>query len=261
MIVWITALVITVIGVAVGVGLMYVGKKFYVAVDEREAQVRSCLPGNNCGACGFAGCDALAAAIVAGEAPVNGCPVGGGPVAEQIGSIMGTEAGESRPMVACVRCQGGCDAAPLQGKYVGVADCRAALFGGVQPKACEYGCLGLGSCLKVCPQQAITVENGVARVDPRKCIGCGLCVQACPKGLIELTPRGQRAVVRCNSRDRGPQVRQVCAVGCIGCGLCAKQCPAEAVKLEENLAHIDYARCIGCGACAEKCPAKVISPA
>ena len=46
-------------------------------VDEREVQVREALPGNNCGGCGFPGCDGLAAAIAKGEAPVNACPVGG----------------------------------------------------------------------------------------------------------------------------------------------------------------------------------------
>ena len=79
----VTTLVIAVIGIAVGYGLVYTGKKFYVEVDEREAAVRECLPGNNCGACGYAGCDAMAAAIVSGEAPANGCPVGGAPVAER----------------------------------------------------------------------------------------------------------------------------------------------------------------------------------
>ena len=77
----VTTVVIALIGLAVGMGLVYTGKKFEVKVDEREGAVRECLPGNNCGACGYAGCDAMAAAIAAGEAPVNGCPVGGAPVA------------------------------------------------------------------------------------------------------------------------------------------------------------------------------------
>ena len=59
----ITTLVIAVIGLVVGAGLVYTGKKFEVKVDERESAVREVLPGNNCGACGFAGCDAMAAAM------------------------------------------------------------------------------------------------------------------------------------------------------------------------------------------------------
>ena len=105
-----TTIVITVIGILVGLGLVFLGKKFHVPVDEREAEVRECLPGNNCGACGFAGCDAAAAAIVAGEAPVNVCPVGGAPVAAKIGGIMGADAEVLERKVAFVRCKGTCDA-------------------------------------------------------------------------------------------------------------------------------------------------------
>ena len=58
------------------------------------------LPGNNCGGCGYPGCSGLAAAIVKGEAPVNGCPVGGSEVGAKVAKIMGTDAGESVRQVA-----------------------------------------------------------------------------------------------------------------------------------------------------------------
>ena len=132
-------------------GGQYAGKKFYVTVDEREAAVRECLPGNNCGACGYAGCDAMAAAIVAGDAPVNGCPVGGAPCAEKIGGIMGQDAEVLERQVAFVRCKGTCENTRKQGNYVGVTDCRAAALGGVNVGECDYGCMGLGSCVNVCP--------------------------------------------------------------------------------------------------------------
>ena len=105
----ITTIVITVVGIIVGYGLVYTSKKFHVEVNEQEAAVREALPGNNCGACGYAGCDAMAAAIAKEEAPVNGCPVGGAPVAEKIAAIMGTEAGAMERRVAFVRCKGSCD--------------------------------------------------------------------------------------------------------------------------------------------------------
>ena len=98
-------------GLIVGIALVYTGKKFYVEIDERESAVRECLPGNNCGGCGFPGCDGLADAIVAGTAPVNGCPVGGAPVAAEIGKIMGVDAGASAKKVAYVKCSGTCDKA------------------------------------------------------------------------------------------------------------------------------------------------------
>ena len=68
-------------GLLIGILLGIAGKKFYVEVDERETKVREALPGNNCGGCGYPGCDGAAAAVVKGEAPVSVCPVGGAPVA------------------------------------------------------------------------------------------------------------------------------------------------------------------------------------
>ena len=258
-IILITTLVITVIGVLVGFGLVFAGKKFRVDVDERETAVREILPGNNCGACGFAGCDAMAAAIVKGEAPVNGCPVGGGPVAEKIAAIMGTDAGSVEKKVAFVRCKGSCEFTKNQGTYVGLEDCRSAQMNGIRFTDCDYGCLGLGSCVKVCPENAITVKDGIAAVDPRKCVGCGLCAKTCPRNLIELVPESKLVRVRCSNRDKGPTVKKVCSAGCIGCMLCTRLCPTKAITVENNLAHIDYEACIQCGKCAEKCPAHVIT--
>jgi len=76
------------VGLFIGVFLGVAGKKFAVEVDEKEVAVREALPGNNCGGCGYPGCDGLAAAIAKGEAPVNGCPVGGEPVGKVIAAIM-----------------------------------------------------------------------------------------------------------------------------------------------------------------------------
>ena len=67
------AVVVGVTGLIIGVLLGLAAKAFHVEVDEKEVMVRDLLPGNNCGGCGFAGCDALAKAIAAGEAPVSGC--------------------------------------------------------------------------------------------------------------------------------------------------------------------------------------------
>ena len=259
-IILITTAVITAIGVIVGIGLVYMGKKFRVEVDEREASVRECLPGNNCGACGYAGCDAAAAAIVAGDAPVNVCPVGGAAVAQRIGGIMGEHAEARERNIAFVRCKGTCEVTKNQGEYVGIHDCRAAVLSGIYISDCDYGCIGLGSCVSVCPQNAISVIDNVAVVDSAKCVACGLCVKACPKGLIELVPETKRVRVQCANKDKGPQVKKVCAAGCIGCSLCVKQCQSDAITVENNLAHIRYEACTQCGKCAEKCPVKVILP-
>lgn len=258
-IILITTIAITIIGIVVGAGLVFVGNKFKVEVDERETAVRECLPGNNCGACGYAGCDAIAAAIVAGEAAVNACPVGGAPVAEKIGEIMGVKADALERNVAFVKCKGDCTVTHNQANYIGIEDCRSAVLSGIAIAECDYGCLGYGSCAAVCPEQAIVVVDGVAVVDRNKCVGCGLCAKACPKNLIELVPESKHVSVRCSNRDRGPQVKKVCSAGCIGCTLCEKQCEFEAIKVEGNLAHVDYEKCTQCGKCAEKCPVKVIT--
>ncbi len=256
----ITTLVITAIGIVVGAGLVFTGKKFYVKVDERESAVREVLPGNNCGACGFAGCDALAAAIVNGEAPAAACPVGGAPVAKKVAAIMGVEAGNVERKVAFVRCKGTCNVTHNQGYYVGIQDCRSAVLSGLNITECAYGCLGLGSCVKACPQDAIRVVDGVAMVNRKKCVGCGLCVKACPRGMIELVPESKRVIVQCSNRDKGPLVKKACTAGCIGCGICQKQCESDAIHVTDFLAHVDYEKCSQCGKCVEKCPAKVITP-
>ena len=254
-----TTLVIAVIGVIVAAGLVYTGKKFAVEVDERETAVREKLPGNNCGACGYAGCDALAAAISRGDAPVNACPVGGAPVAEAIGDIMGTSAGAMERKVAFVACKGTCEVTHNQGNYVGVKDCRAAVLAGLNVTDCNYGCLGFGSCAEVCPQDAITILDGVAVVNRNRCVSCGLCAKACPRGLISLIPESRIIRVQCSNRDKGPMVRKVCTAGCIGCGLCARQCESGALEFDGTLARINPEKCTLCGKCAEKCPAKVIT--
>ena len=259
-IIWITTLVIAVIALLVAIGLVFTGKKFAVEVDERVVAIREKLPGNNCGACGYAGCDALAAAISAGDAAVNAFPVGGAPVAEAIGDIMGITAGAMERKTAFVACKGTCDVTKNQGNYIGIQDCRAAVLSGMNVTDCNYGCLGFGSCAEVCPEQAISIQNGVAVVSRNRCVSCGLCVKACPRGLISLIPESKVVRVQCSNKDKGPQVKKVCSAGCIGCGICAKQCESEAIEFSGTLARVNPEKCTLCGKCAAKCPAKVITP-
>lgn len=254
----IATLVVGVTGLIIGLALVFAGKKFYVETDQRETAVRECLPGNNCGACGYAGCDSVAAAIVKGEAPVNACPVNSGENAGKIAKIMGVEAVETVKKIAFVKCAGDCDNTANQCNYVGIHDCRAAVLSGLSIWECDYGCLGYGSCVQACTYHAIRVHNGVAVVDADQCAGCGACVKACPKGLIELIPKDKKAAVACSNQDKGPEVKKVCSAGCIGCRLCTKQCEAGAITVDGFLAHVDYDKCIGCGKCAEKCPSKII---
>ena len=223
----IATICVSVIGLLIGLLLVSVGRKFAVEVDEKEAAIRDCLPGNNCGGCGYAGCDALAAAITKGEAPITGCPVGGGPVAEKIAHIMDVEEVDVEKKTAFVLCSGDCDHTVEPAQYVGIEDCQAAVYAGLGNKSCVYGCLGFGSCVKACAYDAIHVINGIARVDRRKCVSCGKCAAACPRHLIALVPDDARYAVACSSPERGPAVKQACSAGCIGCKLCERQCEAD----------------------------------
>ena len=138
----IAAIIVGATGIIIGVLLGVASEKFKVEVDEKEILVREELPGNNCGGCGFPGCDGLAKAIAEGTAPVDACPVGGAPCAEKIAAIMGVEAGSSEKMVAFVKCKGTCDKAKSQYNYFGIKDCKmAAVVPGSGDKALgdEYG--------------------------------------------------------------------------------------------------------------------------
>ena len=246
-------------GLLIGLFLGVAAKKFEVQVDEKEAKVRELLPGNNCGGCGYPGCDGLAKAIANGEAPVNGCPVANQAIHERIAEVMGTEAAVTEKKVAFVKCSGTCDKTEVKYEYFGVQDCKkAAMVPGKGNKKCSYGCLGFGSCVKVCAFDAIHIVNGIAVVDKEKCTSCSKCAAECPNKLIEMVPEKARHLVSCSSFDKGKDVKAACQAGCIGCKLCMKACEYEAIAVDNNLAYIDYSKCTNCGKCAEVCPVKVI---
>ena len=255
----IAALIIGAVGLFCGLLLGFASKAFAVEVDEKEIAVRDLLPGNNCGGCGYAGCDAVAKAIAAGEAPPDACPVAGVEKAEEIGKILGVEVGGGVRNVAYVACDGTCEKTTNQYHYYGLQDCRKlALLPGRGEKACDYGCMGLGSCVSECPFEALSIQNGIAVVDREACKGCGKCVSICPNHLLSLVPYDSKYQVLCHSNEKGKNVKAVCQSGCIGCGICAKQCEFEAIEVVDNLARINSEKCTGCGKCAEKCPVKII---
>ena len=136
--------ILAIMGAVFGAILAFAAKVFAVEKDPREEAISECLPGANCGGCGFPGCAGYAAAVVAGTAPVNACAAGGEAVAAQIGEIMGVAAGETVKQIAAVRCTG-CGADHTKYNYQGVNDCLAAsrLPGG-GPLGCDFGCLEIG---------------------------------------------------------------------------------------------------------------------
>ena len=77
-------IIVVVIGLIAGLILSIASIVFAVPVDEKQEAVRACLPGANCGACGFPGCSGMAEAIVfEGANPAN-CKPGKAEMVAQI---------------------------------------------------------------------------------------------------------------------------------------------------------------------------------
>lgn len=226
------------LGLLFGAILAVAAKLFYVERDPRIEQIDAVLPQANCGGCGYPGCAQYAEAIVNEGAPITLCAPGGETVVEKIAAILGVEAEVSERKIAVVRCQGAHDVAKDKFEYEGIEDCRAAVLVQGGHKACVYGCLGFGSCVKACPFDAMMMQdNGLPFVFEDKCTGCGICVEECPKGIMELIPETQKVFLGCVNHDAGKAVREVCSVGCIACGLCAKPkiTPSGKIVMKDNL--------------------------
>lgn len=243
------------LGVIFGIGLAIVSRFFHMETDPRIEQLAEALPGANCGACGYAGCDAYAEAVAKGAAP-DLCVPGGQATAEAVAEIMGVAlAGGRQEVRAVVHCQGGTDRCAQRYHYEGIEDCRAANLLQVGPKMCEYGCLGFGTCVDACPFDAIvTGPDRIPVIDWDKCTGCGSCVRACPRNLIQLHPISIPCYIACSSQDKGKVVKQTCKVGCISCMLCVKLSPEGSIEKDGNLPRLVYPEGVDYAKAAEKCP-------
>lgn len=256
--IFIAVIIVAAVGLIAGIILSAASVALAVPVDEKEKQIRDCLPGANCGACGYSGCDGYASALSKGITAANLCLPGSNETAEKIAEILGVEATQMQKANAKVRCKGSCDHTEKSIIYQGAYTCAAAnqIFSG--GGKCAFSCIGFGDCAAVCDMDAIAVSNGIANICTEKCIGCGKCVKACPKGIIDLVGESS-AFVACSSKDRGAATRKNCTVGCIGCMMCVKACDQGAVSVENNLARIDPLLCTGCGKCAAVCKMNCIT--
>lgn len=255
------AIIIGLIGLISAVILHYVSKIFKVEEDPRIDEVQACLPGANCGGCGFAGCRAMAEAMVKSmDLNIAYCPGGN---YDKIGEILGLKAEARNPQVCVVRCNGTCENAPAKTHYDSVGSCSFAntVFAG--ESGCPFGCLGCGDCVGACQYDAIRInpETHLPEVDEERCIGCKACARACPRGVLEIRDKGRnnrRVFVACNNKEKGAVARKNCTAACIGCGKCAKTCPFEAITVTDNLAYIDYTKCKACRKCVAECPTGAI---
>ncbi|MDR2514452.1 MAG: RnfABCDGE type electron transport complex subunit B [Christensenellaceae bacterium] len=247
------------LGLLFGAGLAFAGQKLAVETDPRVEEVRACLPGAGCGACGYPGCDGYASAVVLEGAATNLCPVGGLSVANEVAKIMGAAPNtDVVRMVATVLCRGDSEHCKTAYVYEGLRECQAAVLASGGEKACPHACIGYGSCQRVCEFGAITVENGLVRIDSDKCMGCRKCMEVCPKEVIRLEPSEKPSILRCRAAESGRDVRDVCSAGCISCGRCAEVCRFGAIEMVNNLPRIDMEQCVGCLECVRVCPTRAM---
>lgn len=248
------------LGAIFAAGLTVASRVFAVEIDPRVEKVNEILPGANCGACGEAGCSSFAEAVVAGRVEMDACPPGGHELACQIAELLGKDGvGEKERVVAHVLCNGTLENAKDRSEYRGTQSCLASQELGGGHKACPYGCLGLGDCVRVCPFGAAEMgEDGIPRFDPEFCTGCGKCVEACPRNIVDMTGVSKRTHIRCSAQLPPKEVRNVCKVGCIGCRRCVKSCPEEAIFMDGKLARMDHEKCTHQGECVAVCPMKTI---
>lgn len=264
-ILWLTILLMGGIGVLAAAVLYYVFRRFYVHEDERIALVEECLPGANCGACGYKGCHDFATVCCSASSLDNlMCPGAGSTGMKKIAEILGLNAGNAVMKRAVVACNGSCSLRPDVRRYDGVHRCSIEASFCEGESDCAYGCLGCGDCVEACPYDALHInpETELPVVDIAKCVGCGKCAEVCPRNVMEIVSVPEQydntVYVACKNKDKGAQAMKECNVSCIGCGKCKKVCPSAAVSLASSLASIDTTVCTRCGACVEACPRKTI---
>ncbi len=233
-----TALVIMgLLGLTLGAIVGVFVKLFKVEQDNRVELALELLPGANCGGCGRAGCADFARALAAGEVTPGNCPVSSVEQRAAIAMALGIDAGPIEMQQAVVCCRADIGAEEMN--YNGVQDCNAANLVAGGPTTCRYGCLGLGSCARVCPFGAIEIVGRVAVVHPELCTGCKQCAKVCPRNVIKMVPANANIHIYCNSPEKAAIKRSLCAAGCIGCRKCEKLLPGK-IKFDGMLAQIDY---------------------
>ena len=221
--------ILSAIGFGCGLAIHFVNRYLpKESEDSKKAQeISEILPGTNCGACGFGGCFAYAIAIANDENTVftNPCIMlmKDEVALTKLETLLDFEISNMKTRkAAIIHCRGNSD---IIFDYSGIKTCRAAaqLIGGY--KRCPFGCIGLGDCLNVCPENAIVIDKdkNIALIDEKRCNGCGLCVSECPMDIIEIVPADLPRYLACNYTAKKNIVwRERCDVGCIHCKICLK---------------------------------------
>jgi len=229
------------LGAGLAAMLAIASRKLYVHEDERIGEVEERLPKSNCGACGQAGCRAFAEKVVAGDVSPAECSVSSPAQRQDIADFLGIAAGHAEKKMARLACAGGRHVSFLRARYYGHKSCRAAAVVSGGGKECAWGCLGLADCASVCTFGAITMDlHGLPQVDAEKCTGCGDCVDVCPKKLFSVHPISHQLWVACKNQADGTTAEASCEVACTACGKCVAEAVPGLMKLDRNLAAINY---------------------
>ena len=151
---------------------------------------------------------------MAGTAAPNSCVAAGPEVAEAIAAIMGVTIEAVEPDIALPGCYFGVHKADTKYDYIGLDDCRAVALLGGGMKVCTIGCLGLGTCARACPFNAIVMgSQGLPVVDEKKCTGCGTCERVCPKHIINLSSVTRRIIREYTTEECTTPCQRGCPAG------------------------------------------------
>jgi NADPH-dependent glutamate synthase beta subunit-like oxidoreductase/NAD-dependent dihydropyrimidine dehydrogenase PreA subunit len=135
-------------------------------------------------------------------------------VAEAIAEIMGVKIEAREPDIARPGCFFGVPDADTKYIYNGLDDCRAVALLGGGMKVCTIGCVGLGTCAKACPFNAITMgSEGLPVVIEEKCTGCGTCERVCPKHIINLSSVTRRIMREYTTEECTTPCQRSCPAG------------------------------------------------
>jgi H+/Na+-translocating ferredoxin:NAD+ oxidoreductase subunit B len=248
------------LGLALGAMIAGATKKLWVWEDPRIDDVASMLPGNNCGACGQAGCRAFAEKAVAGEIQPAQCTVMDATAVAAVAQYLGVGAGAATKRIARLLCGGGTGVSVRAAEYRGLETCAAAAAVAAGGTGCSWACLGLADCERACTFDAIFMnDRDLPAVLPSLCTACGDCVDACPKGLFTLMPVEHKLIVQCRSLLEGDAAQNVCAAACTGCGRCAADAVPGLIQIVNGLAVIDYTKhSLATPAAITRCPTNAI---
>ncbi|MDD4200074.1 MAG: (Fe-S)-binding protein, partial [Eubacteriales bacterium] len=198
---------------------------------ESAKRILALLPGVDCGGfggCGCTTCEACAQAIAQGD-PITLCPAANTETVAKIAEIMGVEPVAVEAKVAYIKCAGS-SAGKERLKAEACESCDVAKKKGFAKGECQYGCMGLGTCIARCKFDAMSLVDGEVVIDKEKCSGCEACLSGCIQEIIEMIPADATNFIPCSSRDTEADVLEICGYGCIGCADCALACPKDAIE-------------------------------